>query len=158
MVIALVLFWMSFCNIISGGGIWNFVQLHCLLNFIAIFWKFKIQPLFLGKFLGRGVPREIVSRATLGTRAIGSPPLFYIDSNPGLVSLTLSYPGSSPTFHLVPLLLISMASNLLSLNFSTAFLVLYSSYSIQTPLSSIKSQSSVNHKVYADDTQLFLSF
>ena len=27
-----------------------------------------------------------------------------------------------------------------------------------TPLSSIISQSSVNHKLYADDTQLFLSF
>ena len=51
-------------------------------------------------------------------------------------SLTLSYPGFSLTFHLVLLLLISMASNLLPLNFSTVFLkvlflVLYSSYSIQ---------------------------
>ena len=63
-------------------------------------------------------------------------PFFYIDSNLGLVSLTLSYPGFSLTFHLVPLLLISMASNLLPLNFSTVFLkalflVLCSSYSIQ---------------------------
>ena len=63
-------------------------------------------------------------------------PFFYTDSNLGLVSLTLSYLGFSLTFHLVPLLLISMASNLLPLNFSTVFLkvlflVLYSSYSIQ---------------------------
>ena len=63
-------------------------------------------------------------------------PFFYIDSNLGLVSLTLSYPGFSLTFHLVPLLSISMASNLLPLNFSTVFLkvlflVLFSSYSIQ---------------------------
>ena len=55
-----------------------------------------------------------------------------------------------------------MASNILPLIFSTVFLkvlflVLYSSYST-TPLSSIISQSSVNHKLYADDTQLFLSF
>ena len=61
-----------------SGEIWNFVQFHCLLNVIAIFWKFKIQPLFLGKFVRLGVPREIVSRATLGTRAIGSPPLTYV--------------------------------------------------------------------------------
>ena len=59
-----------------------------------------------------------------------------IDSNLGLVSLTLSHPGFSLTFHLVLLLLISMTSNLLPLNFSTVFLkvlflVLYSSYSIQ---------------------------
>ena len=63
-------------------------------------------------------------------------PFFYIDSNLGLVSLTLSYPGFSLTFHLVPLLLISMASYFLPLNFSTVFLkvlflLLYSSYSIQ---------------------------
>ena len=80
-----------------------------------------------------------------------------------LVSLTLSYPEFSLTFHLVPLLLISMASNLLPLNFSTVFLkvlflVLYSSILYTTPLSSIISQSSVNHKLYAYDTQLFLSF
>ena len=60
----------------NSGEIWNCVQLHSL-NFIAIFWKYKIQLLFLGKFLRLGVPREIVSRATLGTRAIGSPPLHY---------------------------------------------------------------------------------
>ena len=86
-------------------------------------------------------------------------PFFYIDSNLGLVSLTLSYPG----FNLVLLLLISMASNLLPLNFSTVFLkgsvlgpLLFILYT--TPLSSIISQSSVNHKLYADDTHLFLSF
>ena len=56
-----------------SGEIWNCVQLNAL-NFIVIFWKYKIQPLFRGKFLRLGVPREIVSRATLGSRAIGSPP------------------------------------------------------------------------------------
>ena len=65
-----------------------------------------------------------------------------------------SYPGFSLTFHLVPLLLISMASNLLPLNLSTMnvpqgsvhgplLFILYT-----TPLSSIISQSSVNHKLY----------
>ena len=91
-------------------------------------------------------------------------PFLYIDSNLGLVSLTLSYPGFSLTFRLVPLLLISMASNLLPLNFSTVFLkvlfwlgpLLFILYT--TPLSLIISQSFVNHKLYADDTQLFLSF
>ena len=63
-------------------------------------------------------------------------PFFYIDSNLGLDSPTLSNSGFSLTFHLVPLLLISMASNLLPLNFSMVFLkvlflVLFSSYSIQ---------------------------
>ena len=78
MVVALGTFWMSFAILcFHSEEIWNFVQRHCL-NFIAIFWKYKIQPLFLGKFLRLGVPREIVSRATLGTRAIGSPTLIYI--------------------------------------------------------------------------------
>ena len=49
-------------------------------------------------------------------------PFFYIDSNLGLISLTLSYPGFNLTIHFVLLLLISMASNRLPLNFSTVFL------------------------------------
>ena len=36
------------------------------------------QPSFLGEFQRRCGPRETVSRATLGTRAIGSPPLLYM--------------------------------------------------------------------------------
>ena len=40
--------------------------------------KYNNQPLFLGKFLRRGVPREIVSRATLGMRVVGSPTLHLI--------------------------------------------------------------------------------
>ena len=46
-----------------------------LSKFYCNLLKYKIQPLFLGKFLRRGVPREIVSCATLATRAIDSPPL-----------------------------------------------------------------------------------
>ena len=72
--VALGMFWRSFAILLLySGENWNFLQILCL-NFIAIFWKYMIQPIVLGKFLRRGVPREIVSRATLGTRAIGSPP------------------------------------------------------------------------------------
>ena len=86
---------------------------------------------------------------------------FCIASNLGLDSLKLSYLGFTLTFHLGPFLLISMASNLLPLNFSMMFLkVLFLALFIlyTTPPSTIISRSSVNHKLYADDTQLFLSF
>ena len=72
LMIALGLFWMSLVILFSQ---WRNLKFCTTQNCIAIFWKYKIQPLFLGKFLKLGVPREIVSRATLGTRAIGSPPL-----------------------------------------------------------------------------------
>ena len=49
--------------------------LECIL--LKFPWSGEIQPLFLSKFLRRGMPLEIVSRATLGTRAIGSPPLSF---------------------------------------------------------------------------------
>ena len=35
----------------------------------------KINHHFFRKFLRRGMPQEIILRATLGTHAIGSPPL-----------------------------------------------------------------------------------
>ena len=62
--------------------------------------------------------------------------LLRIASNLGLDSLKLSYLGFTLTFHLGPSLLISMASNLLPLNFSMVFLkvlflALFSSFSIQ---------------------------
>ena len=69
-------------------------------------------------------------------------PFFCIASNLGLDSLKLSYLGFTLTFHLGPSLLISMASNLLPLNFSMVFLkvlflALFSSLLYTTPLSTI---------------------
>ena len=62
----------GFCNIIFTVEkfeiLYNFTLSISLQSFENLY---KIQPLFLGKFLRLGVPREIVSRATLGTRAIG---------------------------------------------------------------------------------------
>ena len=90
-------------------------------------------------------------------------PSFYNASNHGLESTTLFYPGFN---HISPLdhsLSTSITSNLLLFSFYTVFLkvlslVLFFSFFTQLPLSYIISRSSVNHKLYADDTQLFLSF
>ena len=54
-------------------------KIEMLYNFTVYislqpFENIRLSNIF-GKFLIRGVPRKIVSRATLGTRAIGSPPL-----------------------------------------------------------------------------------
>ena len=44
------MFWMSFAiSLLYSGENWNFLQILCL-NFIAIFWKYMIQPIFISKF------------------------------------------------------------------------------------------------------------
>ena len=90
-------------------------------------------------------------------------PSFYNASNHGSESTTLFYPGFNHISPLDPSLSTSTTSNLLLFSFYMAFLkalslVLFSSFFTQLHLATYISQSSVDHKLYADDTQLFLSF
>ena len=88
------------------------------------------------------------------------------ETNHGLESTTLFYPGFNHISPLDPSLSASTTSNLLLFSFymvslKVLSLVFFFSFFTQlytTPLSHIISPSSINHKLYADDTQLFLSF
>ena len=91
-------------------------------------------------------------------------PFFLIDSLPGLAFMVLPYPGSTPTSPTVPSSHPVATPNPSAVPLRVAshkaqsLAHFCSQFTLPHALSSILNSTSVSHHLYADDTQLFISF